>query len=89
LAFPGLTPAQLLAVQQHLETINDKIAVSLAYSNASQQIGGTILDQQTINDAAYQAATTIIQGLTFDPATVTAAITGINTAVTAQNAHLI
>ena len=89
LTFPGLTPAQLLAAQQRQETINDKIAVSLAYSTASQQTGGTILDPQTINDAAYQAATTIIAGVTFNPTTVATAITGINTAVATQNLLLI
>ena len=88
-AFTGLTTAQYQAALQRQETINNKIAVSLAYSTASQQPGGAILDPQTIGDAAYQAATTILQGVTYDPATVTAAITGINAAVAAQNLHLI
>jgi hypothetical protein len=85
----GLTAAQLLAATQRQGTIDNKIAVSLAYSNASQQTGGAILDPQTIGDAAYQAATTILQNVTYDSATVTAAITGINAAVAAQNLHLI
>jgi hypothetical protein len=88
-AFTSLTPAQLLAAEQRQETINNKIAVSLAYSNASQGPGGAILDPQTIGDAAYVAATTVLQSVTFDPATVTAAITGINAAVATQNLHLI
>ena len=45
-------------------TINDKIAVSLAYSNASQQTGGSILDAHSVGDAAYNAAVTVIQGVT-------------------------
>ena len=51
-------------------TIDDKIAVSLAYSSASQQTGGTILDAQTIGNAAYKAAIAMIQGVTSDPGTV-------------------
>jgi hypothetical protein len=88
-AASGLTAAQLLAATQRQGTINDKIAVSLAYSNASQGPGGAILDPQTIGDAAFVAATTIIQNVTYDPTTVTTAITGINAAVTGQNLHLI
>jgi hypothetical protein len=88
-SFTTLTPAQLLAAEQRQGTINNKIAVSLAYSNASEGPGGAILDPQTIGDAAYVAATTILQAVTYDPATVTAAITGINNAVAHQNLLLI
>ena len=63
--------------------------MSLAYSNASQQPGGSILDPHTVGDAAYQAAITVLQGVTYDPATVTAAITGINNAVAHQDLPLI
>ncbi len=84
-AFTDLTPTQLLAAEQRQATIDNKIAVSLAYSDASQQPGGTILDPQTIGDAAFQAATTILQSITYDPATVTAAITGINAAIAHQD----
>jgi hypothetical protein len=87
--FTTLTPAQLTAAEQRQAVIDNKIAVSLAYSNASQGPGGAILDPQTIGDAAYVAATAILQAVTYDPATVTAAITGINLAVAAQNLHLI
>jgi len=85
----GLTAAQLLSATQRQETIDNKIAVSLAYSTASQQAGGNILVVQTVNDAAFQAATTIIETVTYDPATVTAAILGINNAVAHQNLALI
>jgi hypothetical protein len=43
----------------------------------------------TVGDAAFEAASTLIQGVTYDPATVTAAILGINTAVAHQNLQLI
>ena len=69
--------------------INDKIAVSLAYSNISQQTGGSILDAHSVGDAAYNAAVAVIQGVTSDPSTATAAVLGINTAVAAQNLLLI
>ena len=86
---PGYTTAQWQAVVQREETIDNKIAVSLAYSNASQGPGGSILVAHTVGDAAFQAATTILQGITYDPATVTTAITGINNAVAHQDLSLI
>ena len=86
---PGYTAAQWQAVVQRQETIDNKIAVSVAYSNASQGPGGSILVAHTIGDAAFQAATTILQGITYDPATVTTAILGINNAVAHQNLLLI
>jgi ELWxxDGT repeat protein len=85
----GLTPTQLLAAEQRQSTIDNKIAVSLAYAEACQLPGGTLLDPQTIGDAAYQAATMILQSITFDPATVTTAITGISNAVAHQDLLLI
>jgi hypothetical protein len=85
----GLTATQLLAATQRQEAVDNKIAVSLALSNASQQAGGSILVVHTVGDAAYEAATTLIHGVTYDPATVTAAILGINNAVAHQNLSLI
>jgi hypothetical protein len=85
----GLTDAQWLAAEQRQETIDNKIAVSLDYSNASQQAGGSILVAHTVGDAAYQAATAVLQSVTYDPATVTAAILGVNTAVAHQSLLLI
>jgi hypothetical protein len=85
----GLTSAQLSAAEQRQETIDNKIAVSEYLSNASQQPGGSILVAHTVGDPAYQAATTVLQGVTYDPATVTAAIVGINNAVAHQDLLLI
>ena len=85
----GLTAAQYQQAQTREAAINDKIAVSLAYSNISQQTGGSILDAHSVGDAAYNAAVAVIQGVTSDPATVTVAITGINTAVAHQDLTLI
>jgi len=85
----GLTDAQWQAAVQRQETIDNKIAVSLDYSNASQQSGGSILVAHTVGDAAYQAATTILQSVTYNPATVTAAIVGINIAVASHDLLLI
>jgi hypothetical protein len=85
----GLTDAQWQAAVQRQEAIDNKIAVSLDYSNASQQPGGSILISHTVGDAAYQAATTILQSVTNNPATVTAAVVGINIAVAFHDLLLI
>ena len=85
----GLTPAQLLAATQRQAAVDNKIAVSEALSIASQQPGGAILDVHAVGDAAFNAAATVIASVTYDPATVTAAILGINNAVAAQNLALI
>jgi hypothetical protein len=85
----GLTSAQLLAATQRQAAVDNKIAVSLALSDASQQAGGGILVVHAVGDAAFNAAATVIQGVTYDPATVTAAILGINTAVAHQDLSLI
>jgi hypothetical protein len=86
---PGYTATQWQAVVQRQATIDNKVAVSEALSNASQQPGGSILVVHTIGDPAFQAASTVIQGVTYDPATVTAAILGINNAVAHQSLLLI
>ena len=86
---PGLTDAQWLDALTRMATINDKIGVSLAYSNASQLPGGNILDAHTVGDAAYNAAVTVLQGVTSDPTTLSVAITGINNAVAHQDLTLI
>jgi hypothetical protein len=85
----GLTDAQWQAAVQRQEAIDNKIAVSLDYSNASQQAGGSILISHIAGDSAYQAATTILQSVTDSPATVTAAVVGINIAVAFHDLLLI
>ena len=85
----GLTAAQYQDAQTRQAAINDKIAVSLAYSNASQQTGGSILDAHSVGDAAYNAAVTVIQGVNSDPTTANVAITGIINAVAHQDLTLI
>jgi hypothetical protein len=81
----GLTAAQLLAADQRQAAVDNKIAASLALSNASQQAGGSILVVHTVGDATFEAASTVIQGVTYVPATVTTAILGINNAVAHQD----
>ena len=58
----SLTPVQYQAALQRQETIDNKIAVTQAYSDASQQSGGNILVPNTIGDAAYQAAAAVASG---------------------------
>jgi probable HAF family extracellular repeat protein len=81
----GYTDAEWLAAQQRQETTDNKVAVSLAYSNASQQPGGTILDAVTVTDAAFQAATRVIEGVTYNGTTADAAISHILYAVALQD----
>ena len=88
-AFTGLTPDQLLAAEQRQEGVNNKIAVSLAYLNASQGPGGSILNAHSVGDAAFNASVTVMQGVTYLPATVLDAVIGINTAVAHQDLTLI
>jgi hypothetical protein len=85
----GLTAAQYQQAQTRQAGINDKIAVSLGYSNISQQTGGSILDAHSVGDAAYNASVAVIQGVTSYPDTVITAITGINNAVAHQDLSLI
>jgi Domain of unknown function (DUF4214) len=82
----GLTDAQWNAAVQRTTTIDNKIAVSIAYYNASQGPGGAILDPHAAgNDPAYQAAIRAIQGVTSDGLTADAAISNIAHAVAAQD----
>jgi hypothetical protein len=76
-------------VVQRQATIDNKIVVSGALANASQLPGGSILVAHVIGDAAFQAATAILQGIAHDPATVTAAILGINNSIVHQDLSLI
>jgi hypothetical protein len=81
----GYTDAEWLAAQQRQETTDNKVAVSLAYSNASQQPGGNILDAVTVTDAAFLAATRVIEGVTYNGTTADAAISHILYAVALQD----
>jgi hypothetical protein len=85
----GLTADQYAAAVQRQEAIIDKIEVSIAYLNASQQPGGNILVAHSVTDAAFQASVTVLQGVTFDPSTVNAATIGISNAVAHQDLTLI
>jgi probable HAF family extracellular repeat protein len=85
----GLTAAQFQEAVVRQINIDNKIDVSLAYSNASQQPGGAILVAQNVGDAAFNAAIAIVQGVTSDPSTVSVAVTGINNAVAHQDLSII
>ncbi len=81
----GLTAAQYQDALTRQAIINDKIAVSLAYLNASQQPGGSILDAHNVGGDAFNASVTVMQGVTSDPITVVAAVIGINNVVAHQD----
>jgi len=80
----GRTTAQYQAGLVRQATI-DKIAVSLAYLNTSQQAGGNILDPHTIGDSAYNASVTGLHAVTNDGTTADVAIAGIHLAIAQQN----
>jgi hypothetical protein len=81
----GLTATQYQAAELRQATIDNRIAVSLAYATASQHSGGSILDPHAIGDAAYNAAVTAIQSITNVGSTADIAIAGIQLAVAQQN----
>ena len=81
----GLTTAQYQAALMRQATIDNKIAVSLAYANASQQPGGSILVSHTAGDSAYNAAVTAVHAVTNDGSTADIAIAGIQLSVAQQN----
>ena len=85
----GLTDQQWADAQTRTQTINNKIAVSMAYANASAQTGGDILIPHAVNDAAYQAATTVLQSVAADPNSVAVALAGIANAVAHHDLSLI
>ena len=85
----GLTTDQYNAAVLRQEAIIDKIEVSTAYMNASQQSGGGILVALSTTDAAFQASVAVLQGVTSDPNTVNVATTGINNAVAYHDLTLI
>ncbi len=81
----GRTTAQYQAGLVRQATIDNKIAVSLACLNASQQAGGSILDPHTIGDSAYNASVTGLHAVTNDGTTADVAIAGIHLAIAQQN----
>jgi Ca2+-binding RTX toxin-like protein len=81
----GLTPAELAAAQARQDAMQNKLAVSIAY----QTNPDPILNSGAVGDAAFQAATRALDGVTNDPATRTDKINQINAAATADNLALI
>lgn len=86
---PSLTTADWQAAAQLQTLFDNKIAVSLAYANASAGPGGAILDAHSITDAAYQAATRAIQNVTADGTTAVTAIGHIQAALANHDLTLI
>jgi hypothetical protein len=85
----SLSSSQYQDAVNRQSTIENKIAVSLAYLNASAEPGGDILVPQSVTDAAYQAAIRAISHVTYDHNTVNVAVTGINNAVAHHDLSLI
>jgi hypothetical protein len=85
----GLTDQQWADALTRQNTIDNKIAVSLGYANASNSPGGSILDPHTPDDAAYAAATRALQHVTSDHQTVVTALANISSAVQHQDLMLI
>lgn len=85
----GLTDQQWNDALLRTQTIENKIAVSIGYMQASQQASGAILNPATVNDPAYLAAIQAIQGVTSDGLTAAKAISNIAHAVAAHDLTLI
>ncbi|WP_363349558.1 DUF4214 domain-containing protein [Methylocystis echinoides] len=85
----SLSSSEFQAAVERQDSFKNKIAVSLAYANASGQTGGEILVPHSVTDAAYQAAIRAIDHVTFDVRTVNVAILGINNSVAHQDLSLI
>ena len=86
----GLTDQQWADAVLRTETINNKIAVSIAYCLASQQpVGAILVPDVAGDDPAYQAAIRALEGVSSDGLTADAAIGNIANAVAAQNLTLI
>ena len=86
----GLTDQQWADAALRTETIDNKIAVSIAYEHASQQPDGAVLIPHAAgDDPAYQATMRAIEGVTSDGLTVDAATSNIANAVAAQDLTLI
>ena len=76
------------AVHRQAAVVN-KIAVSLAYENASAGSGGAIFNAQVVGDGAFNAEVRVINNVNADPSTVSVAIIGIYNAVTHQDLSMI
>jgi hypothetical protein len=71
-------------------TVGNKLAVSLAYLDASgQPPDGNILIPHNPDDEAYAVAVRAVGGVTVDPSTAEIAIAGIHNAVAEQDLSLI
>jgi hypothetical protein len=89
---PELTEQQWADAVSRIQTIDNKIAVSIAYGLASQQPDGAFLVPHVVDDdptSPYQASIRAIQGVTADGLTADAAISNIAHAVAAQDLTLI
>lgn len=81
----GLSVSDHAAAVARQQEFHNKVSVSQHYADKSNLPGGGILVATSTTSPALRAATTVLHGVTYDPATVTAAVTGINNAVANQN----
>ncbi len=84
-AQPSLSASDLAAAVARQQTFDNKIAVSEAYATASATNAFLVAKTASTTDPAFVAAIDIVQGITADPATVTAAEAEITKAVAAGN----
>ena len=84
-----LTIDQMTSAVHRQAAVVNKIAVSLAYENASAGSGGAIFNAQVVGDGAFNAEVRVINNVNADPSTVSVAIIGIYNAVTHQDLSMI
>lgn len=80
-----LTPSELETAILRQAVVDNKLAVSLAYVDASANPNGSLLNADVVGDAAFQAEINALNGVAIDPSTATVQIASINQAVSDQN----
>ena len=80
-----LTPSELETAILRQSVVDNKVAVSLAYVNASANPNGSFLNAHVVGDAAFQAQVTALTGMVINPLGVSVETAAINRAVSDHN----
>jgi hypothetical protein len=80
-----LTPSELETTILRQAVVDNKLAVSLAYVNASANPNGSFLNTHVVGDAAFQAQVTALTGMVINPLGASVEVTAINQAVSHHN----
>jgi len=80
-----LTPNELETAILRQAVVNNKLAVSLAYANASANPNGSFLNAHDVGDAAFQAQVTAVTGMIISPLGASVETAAIQRAVSDHN----